>query len=134
MYQKDPREIIQLLKSRAGITSDHELARECGVKQPVLHKYLSGKTAEMEMSSYRKLSAFFKVTVSQLLGETPLDHDVQAPDPKIAAVVQVMEALPEYKKDVLVAASHSLAEHPAPSPTPSSQPATARPPSSDKAA
>lgn len=125
MDQRDPREIIQLLKGKANITSDHELARECGVAQPVLHKYLSGKTAEMEMTSYRKIAAFFKVTVSQLLGETPLDYDVHTTDPKIAAVVRVMEALPEYKKDVLVAASNSLAEQPTPSPSPSPGPQSA---------
>lgn len=122
MEPRDPRHIIQLLKARANIASDHELARLCGMAQPALHKYLSGKTAEMEMASYRKLAAYFKVTVSQLLGETPLDYDVHTVDPKIAAVVRVMEALPEYKKDVLVAASNSLAEQPTPETSPTAGP------------
>lgn len=38
-------------------------------------------------------------------------------DPKARAVLMAMEQMPEYKKDMLVTASHSLAEQPAQSAT-----------------
>lgn len=100
---QDPREIILRLSAERGFTSARALALAAGLKQPTLSRYLAGTTKDMEMQNFRLLAETLGVTVSQLLGESPLFLD-----PRIDKVVRAMESLPEYGKDALSATAAAL--------------------------
>lgn len=97
------REIIRQLSEQHGVPSERQLAVECGMSQSTLHRFMKGETDSLEFRHLQAIAKRFQITVSQLIGETPVEAD-----PKIRTVVRAMEAMPEYKKDVLVAASESL--------------------------
>lgn len=99
------REILKLLMKEHEIASERQLAISCSMSQSTLHRFLKGDTDSLDYPHLRSLADFFSLTVSQLTGETPFN-----PDNKIRVVTLAMEAMPEYKKDVIVAASHSLSE------------------------
>ena len=96
---------IKALMAKNGVPSERQLAIDCGMSQSTLNRFLSGETDSLDFARLIAIAHFFEVSVSQLVGETPLEED-----PKIRAVVLAMQQMPEYKKDALVAASHSLAE------------------------
>lgn len=101
------RALIKQLMAERDIASERQLALDCDMSQTTLHRFLNGKTESLEFMHLQTLAHYFGLTVSQLIGEVPLTED-----PKIRAVLLAMQQMPEYKKDVLVAASFSLAEHP----------------------
>lgn len=100
---------IKLLMLRNNVPSERQLALDCGMSQSTLNRFLTGETDSLDFARLIAIAQFFEVSVSQLIGETPLEEDS-----KIRAVVLAMQQMPEYKKDALVAASHSLAEPEAP--------------------
>jgi transcriptional regulator with XRE-family HTH domain len=85
--------------------SERQLAIACGMSQTTLNRFLKGHTETLDYGNLRSIAHYFDLTVSQLTGETPL-----MADRKIQSVVLAMEAMPDYKKDMLVAASSSLLE------------------------
>jgi transcriptional regulator with XRE-family HTH domain len=87
------------------MASERQLAIECKMSQSTLNRFMCGKTDSLDFAKIVAISKFFGVSVSQLIGEAPLDEDL-----KFRAVVQAMQQMPEYKKDALVAASQSLIE------------------------
>lgn len=97
------REILKQLMADHGITSERQLAIECNMAQSTLHRFIHGATEGLDFVHLQSLAHFFNLTVSQFIGETPFNAD-----PKIRVVTLAMESMPEYKKDVLVAASSSL--------------------------
>lgn len=99
------RRIIQELMAQYSISSERQLALECQMSQSTLHRFLKGETETMEFHHLQAIAHRFSLTVSQLIGETPFEAD-----PKVRVVAVAMASMPEYKKDVIVAASHSLAE------------------------
>lgn len=103
MHEKT-REIIRTLMAEHGIRSERQLALSCGMDQSTLHRFLSEKTDTLSFAHIQALAQYFEVTVSQLIGELPLEEDQ-----KIRTVMKVMESLPEYKKYVIVATSQTLA-------------------------
>lgn len=107
MHQKDVREIIRDLMALRSIKSERQVALAAGIQQPAFNRFMRGETKHLEFHNYLAIAQYFEVTLSQLIGETPLE-----PDPKIRAVVHIMEQLPEYKKDAVVAVSSSLAQQP----------------------
>ena len=102
MHEKT-RDNIRELAKKHGIESERQLALGCGMDQSTLHRFLSGKTDTLNFLHLQSLAHHFDLTVSQLIGETPIEAD-----PKIRSVVVAMQALPEYKKDALVATSQAL--------------------------
>ena len=106
------RAILRQLMADHDVPSERQLAMACNMDQSTLHRFLSGATKTLDFSHLQALAQHFSLTVSQLIGETPF-----SPDPKIRAVSRAMERMPEYKKDVLVAASSSLVEPDDPKPT-----------------
>ena len=93
------------IKELMGSGSERQLAIECNMSQSTLHRFLKGETESLEFVHLQTLAHHFALTVSQLIGETPFDDDK-----KIRTVSLAMQLMPEYKKDVLVAASSSLTE------------------------
>lgn len=103
MMHEMTRLIIKRLIAERGIPSERQLALDCGMSQPSLNRFLSGKTDTLEFHNIKSLAEYFGLTVSQLIGETPFNSD-----PKIRSVVTAMEQMSDYQKDVLVASSHAL--------------------------
>ena len=101
--QNKTRENLLKLMHENGISSERSLALACGMDQSTLNRFLSGKTDNLRLEHLLALAHYFEITVSQMIGETPIIQDH-----KLAAVIRVMENLPEYKKDVLVATSAAL--------------------------
>jgi hypothetical protein len=103
MHEKT-RDIIRSLMKANEIESERQLALACNMDQSTLHRFLAEKTDTLNFVHIQSLAQYFSITVSQLIGETPIEQDQ-----KIRSVVLAMQKLPEYKKDVIVTASQALA-------------------------
>ncbi len=99
------REIIRQLMKDNGTPSERQLALDVDMSQTTLNRFMKGDTDSLDFINLQKLAHFYGLTVSQLIGETPFDEDR-----KIRAVMLAMQQMPDYKKDVLVAASATLAQ------------------------
>lgn len=53
--------------------SEYELAKKTGVPQPSINKILNGKNTNPKISTLRPLAQHFMITISELIGETPLN-------------------------------------------------------------
>lgn len=104
MHEKT-REIIRNLMLENSITSERQLAIDCGMSQSTLNRFMKGTTDSLEFTHLQTMAHYFGLTVSQLIGETPFDEDR-----KVRVVTLAMQQMPEYKKDMLVAASSALTE------------------------
>lgn len=85
--------------------SQRALAAAAGMDQSLLSRFLSGKTEVLEFHHLQSLAHAMGMSVSQAIGEEPTTAD-----PKILAVARLMQEMPEYKKDAIVAASTALAK------------------------
>ncbi len=103
------RAIIRKLIADHKIPSERQLALDCDMSQSTLNRFLKGATDTLEFQHLQAIAHHFSLTVSQLTGEVAFDED-----PKIRAVTLAMQQMPDYKKDMLVAASSSLAQSPGP--------------------
>lgn len=101
------RENIKQLMARNEVPSERQLALDCGMSQSTLHRFMKGDTDSLDFVHLQSIAHNFGITVSQLIGETPLDEDR-----KVRSVLLAMQQMPEYKKDMLVAASVALTEQP----------------------
>lgn len=97
------RQNIKKLMEESAIGSERQLAIECEMSQSTLHRFLKGATDSLDFGHLQAIAHRFSLTVSQLVGETPFEADT-----KVRAVTLAMASMPEYKKDMLVAASNSL--------------------------
>ena len=61
-------ETLQSLMARAALSS-HELARKSGVKQPIIHRLLSGDNVNPTLATIEPIARSLNVSISQLLGE-----------------------------------------------------------------
>lgn len=104
MHEKT-REIIRSLIAANGVASERQLAIDCGITQSTLSRFMNGTTDSLDFVNLQTIAHYFGLTVSQLIGESPYDEDR-----KVRAVLQAMQQMPEYKKDMLVAASVALAQ------------------------
>lgn len=102
---EETRRIITEMIAIHQLTSERQLAIECGVTQTTLNRFMRGETDSLDFINIQKIAHYFSLTVSQLIGESSI-----CMDPKVRAVALAMEKMPEYKKDMLVAASTSLAK------------------------
>lgn len=66
--------ILRSLMSELTITVT-QLARETGVGQPVIHRISTGETKDPKASSLSAIAKYFNVTISQLIGDDPMDKD-----------------------------------------------------------
>lgn len=101
----DPRAIITSLYKTRGFRSIRALAIAAGIPQPTLSRYMKGDTQDMGLGHFRAIADALELTVSQLLGETPI-HD----DPRVDRVLRVMERLPGPGRAALVATANALAD------------------------
>lgn len=73
--------------------------------QPTIWRILKVPNYVPTLPTLKVLGSYFGVTISQLIGESPLVDDKQ-----MQIVQHVMQVLPSYKKDVLVSTALTLAE------------------------
>lgn len=99
------RAIVKSLMQKHGVSSERQLAMECNMSQSTLHRFLKGDTETLEFQHLQTLAHYFSLTISQLIGEVPFEEDR-----KVRAVTLAMTQMPEYKKDMVVAATFSLAK------------------------
>jgi len=104
---------IRKLMDEFEVPSERQLAMDCNMSQSTLNRFMKGDTDSLDFIHLQKLAHYFSLTVSQLIGETPFEADR-----KVRVVLLAMQQMPEYKKDMLVAASNSLTEHTTPSDPP----------------
>lgn len=83
--KRHPREIIEELRVLRGFPSMRALALAADISQPTLSRYMAGKTDDMETRHWMALAQTLGTTVSQLLGEVPLQ--------KVTPQAQELEAL-----------------------------------------
>jgi SOS-response transcriptional repressor LexA len=69
-------EILQDLLRNEEI-NESELARRCGLKQPLLYRLSHGDNTNPTINSLRPIANYFGVSISQLIGETPLPKALQ---------------------------------------------------------
>jgi len=74
--------VVLRLMERTGIKTPTELAAKAGVLQPTLSRLFTGKHEAVKVETLQAIALYFKVTVSHLLGEIPLD-----PDPGLDRVI-----------------------------------------------
>ena len=55
--------------SKENINSN-QLAKKAGVKQPVIHRILSGETLDPKVGTISSLANYFQVTIDELIKET----------------------------------------------------------------
>lgn len=84
---------VRDLMRRHDFATPTALARAVGVPQPTIARLFYRTHETVRLETLQALAVYFRVTVSQLTGELPLE-----PDEQIAHVQQVMQTLPEYKK------------------------------------
>lgn len=68
------RATIDALRVRHQFASVRALAGAAGIPQPTLSRFMSGRTSSMEVANFQALARLFGVTLSELLGEVPLDQ------------------------------------------------------------
>lgn len=105
LMHRQTRTNIRQLMVQHDISSERQLALDCSMSQSTLHRFMKGETEHLDFVHLQSIAHRFSLTVSQLIGETTFSVD-----PKIRSVIAAMEHMPEYKKDMLVAASSSLVE------------------------
>lgn len=63
--------VLKSLMVRAGF-SEHELSRKTGIKQPIIHRLLSGENLNPKLDTLKPIAQYFAISISQLIGEEPL--------------------------------------------------------------
>lgn len=84
--------------------SDNEFARRSGVPQPTISRFFEGTSESMHLDTLAALCKALGVSVAQIIGETPIEHD-----DRTRRVVKLMEEMADYKKDVVVSTAETLA-------------------------
>jgi hypothetical protein len=114
MAQPTINSVLTTLMARKNINA-HQLAAEL-VKddpapeeqkknyQPTIWRILDTPDYTPTLPTLRVLAAYFEVTVSQLIGETPLECDDDTD-----AVLRAMQAMAPYRKAALVSMARTLA-------------------------
>lgn len=70
----EPGSNLKTLIAIANVTRS-ELSRQTGVPQAVIYRLYTGENTNPKLATIQKLAAYFNVSSSQLIGETPLPVD-----------------------------------------------------------
>jgi DNA-binding Xre family transcriptional regulator len=102
MHKKHLRDTLQRLMAKQQISATR-LGETTGVPQPTISRLLNGTTDTMEWETLQLLGAALGVTVSQLIGEVPIEDDEQrqrayillqeVPAYQLPAAVKILDAL-----------------------------------------
>lgn len=97
------KEVVAELMQQKGL-NETTLAEATKITQPTAWRIMKVEGYVPKLDTLCKLASYFNVTVSQLIGETPLETY------KPNIVLTAMQKLPDYKIDVLVSTALSLLE------------------------
>jgi SOS-response transcriptional repressor LexA len=81
----DISKVLNLLLFQTKI-SEAALGRKIGVPRATINRLVSGKTPDPRVSTLEAISAFFDVTIDQLLGKYPLDQTIKSEQRKVPVV------------------------------------------------
>ena len=95
------------LASLQGDVSDNRLAELCGVPQTTISRLKRGFIKIPAIDTLATLADYFGVTVSQLIGETPL-----IPDKGLAEIERAYQYMPGYKRNTALAIVKAIAAEP----------------------
>lgn len=87
---KTPERVIELLKKAVAEKGQSAVARESGLTQSAVHRYLSG-LGEPSTSTLQKLADFFEVTVTFLRGDS--DFDIEGAQHNLYEILAAVSAL-----------------------------------------
>lgn len=62
---------LKILIDNANISAN-ELANQIGVRQPIIHRILNSKTTNPSVNTLSPIANYFSISISQLIGDTPL--------------------------------------------------------------
>ena len=65
------RKILKSIMDKYG-DNDHSLSAKCGVPQPTINRFLTGKHGEPRESTVKKIASAYSLTSSQLRGDVPI--------------------------------------------------------------
>jgi len=102
--RKHPRAIIEELRVQRGFTSMRALALAAEISQPTLSRYMAGKTDDMETRHWMALAQTLGTTVSQLLGEVPIN----ALTPQVQELETLFCGLRGDLQKALLATAHAM--------------------------
>lgn len=85
------RATLTTLMEQQGL-NDNRLAERSGVPQPTISRFRNGTNQTMELDRIHALARVLGVTVSQLIGEVPVDESVQR-----HRALTLMQEMPEYQ-------------------------------------
>ncbi len=91
---------------RDKIKSATELSRLSGVPQPTLHKFITGKHQTLSLEAVEKLANAFCTDPARLFERELL----QLPNPKIQAMLHVMEKMDSYGLDIVLATGTAISQ------------------------
>ncbi len=97
------RQILRQLMSHEGI-SELDLGARTGVNQSTINRFLRGETEHVSFETLWRLAHHFRVTVSELTGETPLSGDRSRQE-----LIRVMEDVPDASRQYFLEAAKALA-------------------------
>ncbi len=96
---KTPTMVVSLLKKAVAEKGQSAVARETGLTQPAIHRYLKG-IGEPTSKTLQKLADYFGVSVWELRGELPIGKGNPSDEDLIDAIrISLYESL-NYKKDL----------------------------------
>lgn len=104
MYRTLGERLDALCKARG--LSHNELARRCGISQPSISRIVANEQ-NPTLETVEAMARHLQATVSQLVGEAPLDVQDDA-----GQIMKLMQELPPYKVQMLKAAAESLSKDP----------------------
>ena len=99
------RGTLKRLKAAKNDISDNELERLSGVPQPTISRFLKADTEYMSLDNLAAIAQALDATVSEVIGERPLEFDDKA-----RRVLKAMQDMPEYKKDAVLSTAEALAK------------------------
>ncbi len=103
---------LKFAREKAGL-QQNEAAAKVGVKPASFSDWESGETKNIEGANLLKVCDLLNISPKWLLfGEGKMESEAYVADKKAKAVLLAMQQMPEYKKDMLVAASNTLSEQP----------------------
>lgn len=87
--------------------SANRLAELSGVSQPSITRFLKGESSTMELDSVQAISRVFNVTVSQMIGETPLNSEGA-----LRTAYEAMQKMAPYQVQQVITIIETLATPP----------------------
>lgn len=98
------KDILRILMDRDPNVqgNENELSRLTDVHQPTIHRILTGESRDPRTATLQPLADYFRVSIAQLRGESPLDDAEEVPAILLEQAIDFLrEPRPKYDNDAL---------------------------------